>query len=188
MTNDSTGALPVETDDFPALGRPDAGLVLIAEWYTDSAERQRLVMDTVMDAWARAELPEAFLSRHCLMGSDGRTILNYAQWTDSAAHYAFTADPANQRAITASVQALATVGPPGRYTHERVVRLREAPVRTLSATRSEAGVAQYFHRGEDGRRVHVLTAHDDEEGGTAVRFRPYRGVVRESREAVRPRG
>ncbi|WP_329119269.1 hypothetical protein [Streptomyces sp. NBC_01353] len=188
MTNDSRGTKLAESDDFPALARPDAGLILIAEWSTQDAERQRLVMDAVVDAWARAELPEAFLSRHCLMGSDGRTILNYAQWTDSAAHYAFTADPANQRAIAASVQALTTVGPPGRYTRDRVVRLREAPIRTLSATRSDDGVAQYFHRGEDGRRLHVLTAHDDDRGGTALRFRPYRGVVREIRETVRPRG
>ncbi|MFF3319478.1 hypothetical protein ACFYV5_28765 [Streptomyces sp. NPDC003035] len=182
MTNYLAGTGLVESGALPALARPDAGLVLISEWYTENAERRRVVMDAVVDTWARARLPEAFLSRHCLAGSDGRTILNYAQWTDPAAHFEFAADPANQRAIAESIQALVTEGPPGRYSRPRVVRLRETPLRglSLSVSRSDDGVAQYIHRGEDGRRVHVLTAHDDEGDGTVLRFRPYRGVVREA--------
>lgn len=174
---DMTNVL-VESLAFPDFGRPDAGLILISQWQTPDPERRQAVMDGVIDAWAGARLPEAFLGRYCLAGSDGRTILNYAQWTDATAHHAFAADPANQRAIADSVQALISVGPPGRYRYERSVVLREGPVHTLSTTRSDDGVAQYFHRGEDGRHGHVLTAHDDEGDGTALRFRPCRGVVR----------
>ncbi|MEV4947567.1 hypothetical protein [Streptomyces sp. NPDC053755] len=168
----------VESSSFPEFGRPDAGLVLISEWRTPDAERRQAVMDGVIDAWAEARLPESFLGRYCLVGSDGLTILNYAQWTDAAAHHAFAADPANQRAIAESVQALISVGPPGRYRYERSVVLREGPLRTLATAPSETGVAQYVHRGEDGKTVRVLTAHDDEGDGTTVRFRPCRGLVR----------
>ncbi|WP_137988695.1 hypothetical protein [Streptomyces vilmorinianum] len=186
MTNELRETGIVESGGLPSFGRPDAGLVLISEWQTEDAERQRIVMDGVIDTWARARLPEAFLARHCLAGSDGRTILNIAQWTDAAAHLAFTADPANQRAIADSVHALITVGPPGRYTYDRTVVLRETlpgrPIRSLSTSTpseaGEAGVARHFHRSEDGKRVHVLTAHEDEGDGTALRFRPCRGVVR----------
>ncbi|MEU6984544.1 hypothetical protein ABZ946_14160 [Streptomyces sp. NPDC046324] len=198
MTNELARTELVETDALPLFGRPDAGLILISEWRTEDAERQRIVMDGVVDTWAQARLPETFLSRYCLAGSDGRTILNFAQWTSSEAHLAFAADPANRRDIADSIQSLITVGPPGRYRHDRAVVLRDAPVRSLSTTGSEDGVAQYFHRGgEDGRLVHVLTAHEDEGDGTALRFRPYRGVVREvvreagrvtGRDDVRPRG
>ncbi|MFE5936081.1 hypothetical protein ACFQ69_11905 [Streptomyces sp. NPDC056470] len=178
MTNDLAGAKLVESTGLPLFGRPDAGLVLISEWFTEDTERQRFVMDAVVDVWAQAELPDTFLARHCLAGSDGRTILNYAQWADSAAHLAFSADPANQLAIADRIRPLITVGPPGRYTHDRVVRLRDAPIRSLSTGPSEDGVAQYVHRAADGRSGHVLTAHEDEGDGTALRFRPYRGVVR----------
>ncbi|MCT4356414.1 hypothetical protein M5362_25120 [Streptomyces sp. Je 1-79] len=202
MTNELAGdAGLVETDALPVLGRPDAGLVMISEWRTEDAERQRTVMDGVVDAWARARLPETFLSRYCLAGSDGRTILNIAQWASPEAHLAFAADPAGRRDIADAVQALITVGPPGRYRHERTVVLRDAPVRSLGTTAAEDGVAQYFHRDEDGRRVHVLTAHEDDGDGTVLRFRPHRGLVRTAareavrdaareavREAVRPRG
>ncbi|MFC8277620.1 hypothetical protein ACFUJR_34825 [Streptomyces sp. NPDC057271] len=178
MTNELAPTELVETDALPHFGHPDAGLVLISEWSTQDAERQRFVMDTVVDVWAQAELPDTFLARHCLAGSDGRTILNYAQWADSGSHLAFSADPANQLAIAGPIRPLITVGPPGRYTHGRVVRLRDAPIRSLSTAPSEDGVAQYVHRAADGRSVHVLTAHEDEGDGTALRFRPYRGVVR----------
>ncbi|MGW7432162.1 hypothetical protein ACWGIN_21750 [Streptomyces sp. NPDC054861] len=176
----------VESSSFPDFGRPDAGLVLISEWRTPDAERRQAVMDGVIDAWAEARLPESFLGRYCLAGTDGLSVLNYAQWTDAAAQHAFAADPANHRAIADSVQALISVGPPGRYRYERSVLLREGPIRTLGTTASDAGIAQYVHRGEDGKGVRVLTAHDDDgEGrgedagdGTGVRFRPYRGIVR----------
>ncbi|MFF8280306.1 hypothetical protein ACF05T_30165 [Streptomyces lateritius] len=170
----------VESLAFPEFGRPDAGLVLISEWHTHDAEHRLAVMDGIIDTWAKARLPEAFLSRHCLAGSDGRTILNVAQWTNAAAHHAFAADPVNRRAIADSVRALITVGPPGRYRHERSVALRDAPVRTLSTASDPVpgAVAQHFHRSEDGTFVHVLTAHDDDGDGTALRFRPHRGVVR----------
>ncbi|MFG2771760.1 hypothetical protein [Streptomyces sp. NPDC048350] len=198
MTNELAGTELVETDSLPLFGRPDAGLVMISEWRTEDAERQRIVMDGVVDTWAQARLPESFLARYCLAGTDGRTILNVAQWTSAEAHLAFAADPANRRDIADSIQALITVGPPGRYRHDRAVVLRDAPVRSLGTTSSEDGVAQYFHRGgEDGRLVHVLTAYEDEGDGTALRFRPYRGLVRDlvrepgretGRADVRPRG
>ncbi|MEU8523211.1 hypothetical protein [Streptomyces sp. NBC_01216] len=196
----------VESLGFPEFGRPDAGLVLISEWRVEDAAHQRAVIDGVVDAWAEAPLPEAFLSRYCLAGSDGRTILNVAHWTSAEAHLAFSADPVNQRSLGSAIGSLITAGPPGRYTFDRVSVLREGRPRGLSTSPLDGGteggvLARYHHRGEDGRLAHVLTAHDDDGDGTVLRFRPRRGLLRPvarddrgeslpgaARDAVRPRG
>ncbi|MET9620059.1 MULTISPECIES: hypothetical protein [unclassified Streptomyces] len=184
MTNVLTESL-----DFPEFGRPDAGLVLISEWSTEDAAHQRTVMDGVVDAWAATPLPESFLARHCLAGSDGRTILNIAQWTSAESHREFSADPANQRALGSAIASLITAGPPGRYAYDRVTAVRPGRVRSLGTAPSDDGsvLARHHHRSEDGKVVHVLTAHDDDGDGTVLRFRPHRGLVRRV-SAVRSRG
>lgn len=159
-------------------------------------------MSGVMDAWENSRLPTAYLSRYCLEGSDGRTILNYAQWTNSDAHRAFAANPQNQQTLGNAIQSLFTAGPPGRFTLHRSIALREAAVRYLTtasydtegsatareladklAARSTAAapselIAEHFHISEDGQRLYVLSAHEAEPAETTARFRPYRGLAR----------
>ncbi|WP_328416768.1 hypothetical protein OG542_37090 [Streptomyces violaceus] len=187
---------------LPDPTRPDAGLVLISEWHTQGREEQERVMSGVMDAWENSRLPTAYLSRYCLEGSDGRTILNYAQWTNSDAHRAFAANPQNQQTLGNAIQSLFTAGPPGRFTLHRSIALREAAVRYLTtasydtegsatareladklAARSTAAapselIAEHFHISEDGQRLYVLSAHEAEPAETTARFRPYRGLAR----------
>jgi hypothetical protein len=198
MAND----LELAADALPDPTRPDAGLVLISEWQTQGREEQERVMSGVMDVWENTRLPTAYLSRYCLEGSDGRTILNYAQWTNSDAHRAFAANPQNQQTLGSAIQGLFTAGPPGRYRLYRSIALREAAVRYFTtasydtedsetareladtlATRSAAAaptalIAEHFHISEDGQRLYVLSAHEAEPDETNPRFRPYRGLAR----------
>ncbi|MGW0549965.1 hypothetical protein [Streptomyces altiplanensis] len=198
MANDlelAAAALPDPT-------RPDAGLVLISEWHTQGCEEQERVMSGVMDAWENTRLPAAYLSRYCLEGTDGRTILNYAQWANSDAHRAFAANPHSQQTLGNAIQGLFTAGPPGRYALYRSIALREAAVRYFTAAsydtedsatareladelaaRSAAAtpckvIAEHFHISEDGQRLYVLSAHEAEPAETTPSFRPYRGLAR----------
>ncbi|MFH8566969.1 antibiotic biosynthesis monooxygenase [Streptomyces sp. NPDC017993] len=77
------------TDVFPEIRRPDSGLVLISEWDAESPEGQRAVQDGVARAWEETPLPAGFLSRVLFAGTDGRSVLDYAQWTTDAAHREF---------------------------------------------------------------------------------------------------
>lgn len=147
-------------------------------------------------------LPTAYLSRYCLEGSDGRTILNYAQWTNSDAHRAFAANPRTSRPSATRSRACSQLYSPGRFTLHRSIALREAAVRYLTtasydtegsatareladklAARSTAAapselIAEHFHISEDGQRLYVLSAHEAEPAETTARFRPYRGLAR----------
>jgi hypothetical protein len=198
MAND----LELAATALPDPTRPEAGLVLISEWHTQGPEEQERVMSGVMDVWENTRLPTAYLSRYCLEGSDGRTILNYAQWTHSDAHREFAADPQNQQTLGKAIQGLFTAGPPGRYRLHRSIALREAAVRYFTtasydtedsetararadtlATQSAAAapselIAEHFHISEDGQRLYVLRTHETEPDETTLRFRPYRGLAR----------
>lgn len=206
MNLTDTGLRP---DARPDLTRPDAGLVLASLWHTEGPERQRRVMSGVMDAWEKTRLPPAYLARHCLEGSDGRTVLNFAQWTSPAAHRAFAADPGNQQTLGLAVQALYSADPPGRYVPCRVVRRRAGSagfftVRwhdtedagagrsladELAARPATAGgpapVVEQFSVAEDGRRLLVLAGFTAEPGGTGPWFRPFRGLVRVAARGAR---
>jgi hypothetical protein len=194
---------------LPDPTRPDVGLILISEWRTQGLKEQERVMSGVMDVWQNSRLPTAYLSRHCLKGTDDQTILNYAQWTHPDAYRAFAEEPQNQQALGSAIQALYTAGPPGRYTLYRSVALRDASTRCFTtvsydtagspaareladelATRSITTpaspelIAQHFHVSEDGRRLYVLSAHADEPEEATPLFRPYRGLVRLSSPAT----
>ncbi|MFC8897440.1 hypothetical protein [Streptomyces cinereoruber] len=194
---DTTGLRPIAPPD-PT--RPDAGLVLASLWHTEGPEQQRKVMSGVMDAWEEARLPAAYLARHCLAGSDGRTVLNFAQWTTPEAHRAFAADPRNRQTLGSAVQALHSAGPPGRYAPHRLTGRHGGTARCFTATwydtedagaarsladalagrepADPAAVAECSFVAEDGRQLLVLTGFEDEPGGAGPWFRPFRGLVR----------
>ncbi|MGA5562664.1 antibiotic biosynthesis monooxygenase [Streptomyces platensis] len=77
------------SDVFPEIRRADAGAVLISEWDAGGPAGQRAVLDGVARAWEGTPLPAGFLSRVLFAGTDGRSVLNYAQWTSEAAHREF---------------------------------------------------------------------------------------------------
>ena len=203
MTAIVAGLRPVALPD-PA--RPDAGLILASLWHTEGPEQQQKVMSGVMDAWEKAPLPAAYLARHCMAGSDGRTILNFAQWTSPEAHRAFAADPRNQQSLGHAVQALYSADPPGRYVPYHFARRHDGAARYFTATwhdtkddgmarsladeltgrapaapASSVAVAEHFYIGEAGRQLLVLAGFQDEPGGDGPWFRSFRGLVRAAR-------
>lgn len=101
---------------MPDVLRDDAGHVLMSEWDMGGPERQRTVIQEAFDAWQGHPLPRGFLSRVFLAGTDGRTVLNYAQWTNADEHRAFARDAAN-RELARRVRAVtgAEAGGPDVY-------------------------------------------------------------------------
>lgn len=117
-----SGAAPVSgphngflTDVFPEIRRPDAGAVLISEWDAGSPEGQRTVLDGVARAWAQTPLPAGFVSRMLFAGTDGRSVLNYGQWTSDEAHREFvrSEDTGLSERIAAVLEPLGDVGNSG---------------------------------------------------------------------------
>ncbi|MFJ2867167.1 antibiotic biosynthesis monooxygenase [Kitasatospora sp. NPDC087314] len=77
------------TSTYPELTRPDAGTILVSEWLVGTPERQRAVIRATLDAWRNLPVPEAFLSLNAYAGTDGDSVLFYAQWTSDEAHLEF---------------------------------------------------------------------------------------------------
>ncbi|MCZ0974956.1 hypothetical protein O1L55_34325 [Streptomyces albulus] len=71
---------------FPDVRRPDAGTVLISPWLVPSDRFQRAAADAVLTAWEGEPRPAAMLALTTFLSTDGGHVLNYAQWTDDAAH------------------------------------------------------------------------------------------------------
>ncbi|AJT66279.1 hypothetical protein T261_4636 [Streptomyces lydicus] len=119
-------------DVFPEVRRPDAGAVLISEWDAGSPEGQRAVVDGVARVWKEAPLPEGFLSRVLFTGTDGRSVLNYGQWTSHAARQEFvrTAEDSGLReriaAVLDGVVEVDGTGP-GRFRLYRSLLAQDAP-------------------------------------------------------------
>lgn len=102
-------------DVFPEVRRPDAETVLISEWDAGSPEGQRAVLDGVARAWEETPLPAGFLSRVLFGGTDGHSVLNYAQWTSDTAYQEFvrTEDTGLRERIAAALAAVGDVGNAG---------------------------------------------------------------------------
>ncbi|AWN27953.1 antibiotic biosynthesis monooxygenase [Streptomyces sp. NEAU-S7GS2] len=119
------------TDVFPEIRRADAGAVLISEWDAGSPAGQRAVLDGVAHAWEETPLPAGFLSRVLFAGTDGRSVLNYAQWTSDAAHREFvrTENTGLSERIAAVLDGVGDVGNsgPGRFRLYRSMLPHGAP-------------------------------------------------------------
>ncbi|MFD8546404.1 antibiotic biosynthesis monooxygenase [Streptomyces sp. NPDC059649] len=103
------------TDVFPQVRRAGAGLVLISEWDAGSPEGQRAALDGMARAWEEAPLPAGFLSRVLFAGTDGRSVLNYGQWTSDAAYEEFVRgqDTGSRERIAGGPAAVGDVGDTG---------------------------------------------------------------------------
>ncbi|ARF55946.1 hypothetical protein [Streptomyces gilvosporeus] len=103
-------------DVFPEVRRPDAGAVLISEWDAGGPERQRAVVDGVAGVWKETPLPAGFLSRVLFTGADGRSVLNYGQWTSHAARRDFVRNAGEtglRERIAAALEGVEGVGTTG---------------------------------------------------------------------------
>ncbi|ASM71307.1 MULTISPECIES: hypothetical protein [Roseobacteraceae] len=70
-------------NETPAIGHPEAGLILISYWSVDTPALQREAATLAMDLWDDVAWPDGLLSHHVFGGHDGKTVINYAQWRDN---------------------------------------------------------------------------------------------------------
>jgi len=119
---------------FPDVTRADAGTILVSPWIVGTPQRQHAAINATLAEWTHAPLPQGFLSLSCFASTDGRTVLNYAQWTSDGAHLAFmqTARPALVREIDAVVPGIERPGVT-RYRLDRSVVPKDQPRRTPTA-------------------------------------------------------
>ena len=88
--------MPIATPDlirnrFPKVRRPDAGLVLMSEWFVSTPERQRTAAEATMAGWEAFPWPEGLLSHSVFAAEGGKTVTHYSQWTSQEAVDAFRA-------------------------------------------------------------------------------------------------
>ncbi|MEV3853796.1 antibiotic biosynthesis monooxygenase [Streptomyces sp. NPDC050095] len=90
------------------------GCAVVATFDVDGADRQERIIESVVGALegAPADQHRGMLSAHFHASTDGTRVLNYAQWTDDAAHEAFLAG-ATRRATLAATGATPGVRPIG---------------------------------------------------------------------------
>ncbi|MFI9049470.1 hypothetical protein [Streptomyces sp. NPDC053427] len=176
------------TDVFPEIRRPDAGAVLISEWDAGSPEGQRAVVDGVARAWAEMPLPEGFLSRVLFTGTDGRSVLNYGQWTSHAARQEFVRDAEDnglRERIAAVLDGVGGVGNegPGRFRLYRSLLAEDVPgamgcvVRVAfrtsgheAARRLVDGLMEMFGGRQDGEGAFGSHFHLSEDGLQVVNY------------------
>ncbi|QHC25480.1 antibiotic biosynthesis monooxygenase [Streptomyces sp. GS7] len=124
--------MPLATD-LPDFRRPDAATVLVSAWLVPDAGMQRPAADAVLAGWEHQRRPDAMLALSAFLSTDGGHVLNYAQWTDDAAHleWAHTRRPA---AVGRIDEALPGIRRPGliRYRRHRS-HVPEAPAATRPA-------------------------------------------------------
>lgn len=173
----------IVSSKLPDIARPDAGVVLVSEWTVGTPERQRATVDAFVSAWDHTAWPHGLLSANLFASSDGKTLLNYAQWTGEDAWREFdrTVRPSLVEQIDRAVPGIER----GRPIHYRLHRSRvrsNAPVpgcvvfvsiefdgtdelrlerwvaTVFEALEAETelhpgGISGHFHFGTDGRRV-----------------------------------
>jgi heme-degrading monooxygenase HmoA len=88
--------MPITTPDLtrnrlPEVRRPDAGLVLISEWFVSTPERQRIAAEATMAGWEAFPWPEGLVSHSVFAAEGGKTVTHYSQWTSQEAVDAFRA-------------------------------------------------------------------------------------------------
>ncbi|PXY36094.1 SDR family oxidoreductase [Prauserella flavalba] len=137
------------TDPLPAVGREDAGVVLLSTWTLDTPERQRAAADAAAEAWSGMPWPDGLLSYSLLLGTDGRTILHYSQWTgeDAAARFRESDPPARVRGIDDAVPGIERSGVTSYRGYRSVVPdpgMRAGCVVLVSFATDSGRTARYF--------------------------------------------
>lgn len=173
----------ISATTIPDIARPDSHLVVAAQLVAPSPDVQRAAADVLLDAWKLVPWPEGLLSHSVYLGTDGLSVMHYAQWDSVAAHEAFLRDdrPERQEYILHTVAGVERQ-PMTRYDLYRCVRRdteaipgcivfvevefegpdagrqREWVDTVIAALEAEpglpsGGLAAYFHVSHDGMRV-----------------------------------
>ncbi|MBB4685580.1 antibiotic biosynthesis monooxygenase [Amycolatopsis jiangsuensis] len=96
---------------MPTTIEPQAELTTLVNVFTVAPERQRELVDTLTVATEKLiRHREGFISANIHASTDGTRVLNYAQWSDPAAHQAMLDDPECLDHLAAAA-ALATFDP-----------------------------------------------------------------------------
>ncbi|MFF7263692.1 antibiotic biosynthesis monooxygenase [Streptomyces sp. NPDC008159] len=109
------------TDVHPVLDRPGVGAPFFSTWRVGTPQRQRQVVEAVVDTWLGRPWPaEGLLGYFLYTGEDGSTLLHYSQWADEQAYEAFVRTRRQERndAIDTAVPDIERVRL-GRYRHYR---------------------------------------------------------------------
>ncbi|MBB5123036.1 hypothetical protein AF335_12170 [Streptomyces eurocidicus] len=87
----------------PAAGVP--GTVALASFDVDGANRQRLIVDTVVDHLEAtpAEHQAGLIAAHFHLSVDGTRVMNFAEWTSDEAHVAFLDGTTRRRSLRLSL-------------------------------------------------------------------------------------
>ncbi|MFJ5927747.1 hypothetical protein ACIQF6_34650 [Kitasatospora sp. NPDC092948] len=83
-----TTTSPAATLDPPDVRRPDDAAVFVSHWYVPDREFGLAALREVVDAWTATPWPAGVLALSCYLGTDGDTVLTYAQCTDAGAYRA----------------------------------------------------------------------------------------------------
>ncbi|GAA1224352.1 hypothetical protein GCM10009676_02330 [Prauserella halophila] len=93
------------TGSLPPVSRGDADVVLVGTWRVADADSQRAAARAVLDDRHDRPWPTGLLAHSVLLGTDGHTLVHYAQWTDEDALDEFrrTGRTAHHEAVAARV-------------------------------------------------------------------------------------
>ncbi|ARQ71271.1 antibiotic biosynthesis monooxygenase [Streptomyces marincola] len=106
--------MSVRIGTLPTPTRSDARVVLAATWRVGTPERQRATVEAIVRTWRSRPWPdEGLVAYSVLTGTDGDTLLHYAQWRDLAAYESYVVHHADERAaeIDAAVPGIERGGP-----------------------------------------------------------------------------
>jgi hypothetical protein len=81
------------------------GCVVVVRFDVDGAEQARAWVDRLVEAGERQTPPSGMLSAHFHIALDGTAILNWAEWTDPAAHQATLGDRPSDNEVVQVVDA-----------------------------------------------------------------------------------
>lgn len=73
------------TGPLPSVSRRDVGHALVSTWRIADDDSQHTAAAAALDAWRDGTWPPGLLSHTVLLGTDGHTLVHYAQWTDEHA-------------------------------------------------------------------------------------------------------
>lgn len=75
--------MPTASDARPAIDRADVTTALVEEVITEDADCQSAAAAAVVKHWENTEWPEGLVAQSLFTGTDGKSLLTYAQWSSS---------------------------------------------------------------------------------------------------------
>ena len=160
--------------DLPDITRPDAAGIVIRTWRTDDQVR---AADAAVKTWRSRVWPEDCLTRNVLLGSDGRLVMHYEQWSSPQLGYRLVhAEPADMPSDEVLIVSFGV----SKAAQQR---------RLVDVMRAHVTPGTYLHASTDGTGVLAWTTQDtwqhlDElawvERLSSLRFRPHAALAHSS--------